>query len=158
MRLFKNAHGDTIVEVLIAMAVASAVIGSSYVVVNRTLANARQAQEHSAALEIANEQIERISNFVVSPADRAEVLSVSYHCASKTDGSLITQTTLNASTLDDESKYNTACLRSDLPQRYRTAFAYNTTTDVFTVTVTWAAATGNGNDRTTLLYKAYSNE
>ncbi len=53
-----NSKGDTIVEVLIAIAVTSAMLGGAFVVVNKTLANARQAQEHGEALQIARAQVE----------------------------------------------------------------------------------------------------
>lgn len=157
MRILRRREaGDTIVEVLIAMAVASAVIGSSYVVVNRTMANSQQAQEHSAALELANEQLERIVRLAASdPTGGVFNSSPTYQCVSKVDASLVGQHLLSTTTLDDESKYNPSCIRTESPARYRTAFTYNSGTDIFTVSVRWSSATANGNDQLSLMYKAH---
>lgn len=55
-----NQAGDTIVEVLIAIAVISSVLGTAYAVVNSATKTSQQSQEHSRALAIAESQIERI--------------------------------------------------------------------------------------------------
>lgn len=53
-----SQKGDTIVEVLIAIAVASAVLGSAFLVVNKTSKNVRQSQEHAEALKLVEGQVE----------------------------------------------------------------------------------------------------
>lgn len=53
-------RGDTIVEVLIAIAVVSLILGGAYVTTNRSLLATRSAQERSIALKLAESQIERI--------------------------------------------------------------------------------------------------
>ena len=53
-----NSRGDTIVEVLIALAVLSLAFGISYATANRSLEVSQNAQEHSLALEYLNAQIE----------------------------------------------------------------------------------------------------
>lgn len=59
MSRVRNAQGgDTIVEVLIVLAVLGMALGVSYATANHSLLNARQAQEHSEALEIIQAQIE----------------------------------------------------------------------------------------------------
>jgi prepilin-type N-terminal cleavage/methylation domain-containing protein len=55
-----NQRGDTIIEVLIVLAVLGLAIGISYATANRSLLNARQAQENSHATEIAQSQVEQI--------------------------------------------------------------------------------------------------
>lgn len=52
--------GDTIVEVLIAIAILSVVLGGAYAIVNRSHTNIRQAQEHTEALKLGEEQLERL--------------------------------------------------------------------------------------------------
>ena len=47
-RLDKNQRGDTIIEVLIVLAVLGLAIGITYATANRSILNARQAQESSS--------------------------------------------------------------------------------------------------------------
>lgn len=69
-KLFQR--GDTIIEVLIALTVISAVLGGAYVTSNRSLKNIRKAQERGEALKITETQVERLRNavsIIPSPAD-----------------------------------------------------------------------------------------
>jgi prepilin-type N-terminal cleavage/methylation domain-containing protein len=59
-------RGDTIVEVLIAIAVISLVLGGAYVTTNRSLQATRAAQERSIALKLAESQLERIKGLAAS--------------------------------------------------------------------------------------------
>jgi len=61
IRQLKRAHaGETIVEVLIAIAVVSAVLGSSFAVINKMLQNSQQTQEHEEALKLLEGQVETL--------------------------------------------------------------------------------------------------
>jgi hypothetical protein len=63
-KLHRNSAGDTIVEVLIAVAVVSLVLGAAFAVVNRTLHNAQQAREHTEALNLLQGQLERVKSTI----------------------------------------------------------------------------------------------
>jgi Tfp pilus assembly protein PilV len=56
----KNSAGDTIVEVLIAVAVASLVLVSAYATSNRSVHSIRDTQEQQEALTVASTQVELI--------------------------------------------------------------------------------------------------
>lgn len=56
--LNNNQKGDTIIEVLIVLAVLGLAISISYATANRSLINARQAQESSKATVLLQSQIE----------------------------------------------------------------------------------------------------
>lgn len=58
--LNKNQHGDTIIEVLIAMTVASSVLGISLSTMNRNLNITRENQERTEASKWAQGQIEAL--------------------------------------------------------------------------------------------------
>lgn len=61
MRLMKlSSKGDTIVEVLIAIAVLSSVLGTAYAITNRNISNLRNNQERTEATKIAQGQIEAL--------------------------------------------------------------------------------------------------
>ena len=55
-----NTRGDTIVEVLIALAVCSLLLGGAFATTTRSLAGARQSQERGEALKIAESQAEAL--------------------------------------------------------------------------------------------------
>lgn len=55
-----NTRGDTIVEVLISIAVVSFVLGAAYVSANRSLQGSRQAQERAEATKLSEAQLERL--------------------------------------------------------------------------------------------------
>ncbi|HET7060453.1 MAG TPA: prepilin-type N-terminal cleavage/methylation domain-containing protein [Candidatus Saccharimonadales bacterium] len=59
-KLRANQSGDTIVEVMIVLAVLGLAIGISYATANRSLLNARQAQENSQASAAAQSQVEQL--------------------------------------------------------------------------------------------------
>jgi type II secretory pathway pseudopilin PulG len=72
-----NNRGDTIVEVLICMALVSLVLGSAYVTVNHNLRDIRSAQERGEVLELVRGQFEQLrdwsatdTNVVTSMATR----------------------------------------------------------------------------------------
>lgn len=59
-RLWRTDRGDTIVEVLLAIAVVSAVLGGAYVSANRSFNNTRQSQERGEASKLVEGQLERL--------------------------------------------------------------------------------------------------
>lgn len=63
--------GDTIVEVLLAMAVVGLVLGSSFGIANRSVRIGQSAKERTVALKIAESQIE-----ILRQIDRSEVLNL----------------------------------------------------------------------------------
>ncbi len=55
-----NQLGDTLIEVLFAMAIAGLIITTAYTDSNRALMTARFSQEHAEALKLAESQIEKL--------------------------------------------------------------------------------------------------
>jgi prepilin-type N-terminal cleavage/methylation domain-containing protein len=55
-----NNKGDTIIEVMISMAILGLILGGAYYTANQSLNNIRAANEHSVAANIAQSQIEEI--------------------------------------------------------------------------------------------------
>jgi Tfp pilus assembly protein PilV len=75
MKSFKklNQTGDTIIEVLMALAILSSSLGISYATANNGLNQSRNAEEHSEALGLLDDQVEKlrtnISSDVLPPAN-----------------------------------------------------------------------------------------
>src|SRR5262245_14367511 len=76
-------RGDTIVEVLIAIAVAGVVLAGAYVTSNRSLAATRAAQERSNALKLAEAQMEKIKSLAISNPTALFAVSSAF-CVSQT--------------------------------------------------------------------------
>jgi type II secretory pathway pseudopilin PulG len=67
LKRLKNASGDTIVEVLFALAVLSLAFVISYATANRALADSQNAQEHALALEYLDSQMEALFYYSSQP-------------------------------------------------------------------------------------------
>jgi type II secretory pathway pseudopilin PulG len=59
-RLAADQLGDTIIEVMVVLAVLGLAIGIAYATANRSLLNARQAQENSEATGMVKAQVENL--------------------------------------------------------------------------------------------------
>lgn len=159
MKHFRNRQrGDTIVEVLICMAVLTTVLGGAYVTSNRNTLSNRASQERLEAVKLAEGQVERLRIY------------------SREDASVFTRSTpfclipSGTNQLDATSDNNAACYVSSagaqvdasVTPRYHTSV--QKTADVstagvtgsrYTVTITWANVSGNGNDSLETLYEVY---
>jgi type II secretory pathway pseudopilin PulG len=152
-----SQQGDTIVEVLIAIAVVSAVLGSAYGIVNRTVNNSQQAKEHSQALKVAEAQLERLR----SAPNRAGAFNPSLVSAFCLPDDL-TKTPQNnpgislsaTSVSTTPSDYNALCRFSDGTATERYLVAITRSSDIFKVYVSWEGATG-GKDLVNLAYRIY---
>lgn len=54
----RTQHGDTIVEVLISIAIASLILAGAYAITSRNLRTTQDTQEHNQAMQIVQQQIE----------------------------------------------------------------------------------------------------
>ena len=149
MSLFKNSRGDTIVEVMIAIAIAGSVMGGAYVVTNKILANSRQAQEHTEALQIANEQIERIIGFAATSNDSLyDTTEGLQHCANKDTGAL--------ENIPDPNTIPAGCKGFGLGQLCTVTFTYEPeNNEIFRIKVVWDSAARETPDQVSLTYRPY---
>ncbi|HJQ08503.1 MAG TPA: prepilin-type N-terminal cleavage/methylation domain-containing protein [Candidatus Saccharimonadales bacterium] len=141
----RGERGDSLVEVLIAIAVVSLILGGAYVTTNRSLQATRSAQEQSVALKLAESQIEQIKNIVATTPDAifgpaapspfciiagAPVLAGTPTCAVNANGV----------TSGVEPKYNISIGRVG---------------NEFTVNETWTDVSGRNTDALKLKYRIY---
>lgn len=63
----KNSKGDTIIEVLFAMAIVGVVLAAAYSIASKNLQFSQLANERSQATQIASTQIELIKNLRTAP-------------------------------------------------------------------------------------------
>ncbi len=140
MRL--SQRGDSIVEVIIVLAVLSLALSIAYATSNQSLLATRQAQENSQATEILRSQLETLRSYAAyPPTSPNNIFRTPDYCIA-TNGNVMLTT-------------DPACYQRNL---YRVAINYvvgGTSQDTFTATATWEDAQGHGNDVVTLVYRLH---
>lgn len=138
-----NSRGDTIVEVMIALSLLAFALTTSYSTVTRSLQTARNAQEHSEALQFLDSQVElaradaadttlysSFGNFCMTPA-ATRVAIIDPACTTGVEGFYKMRNTYTPST------------------------AFGITQDIFTFTVTWPGAGQLGQQYEEISYKIH---
>jgi type II secretory pathway pseudopilin PulG len=167
--------GDTIVEVLIVLAILSFAITISYSSATRSLEDARQSEENSYATELAQSQIEAIRS-AVNSSDNTSTGSISnLNVNGVTDGSGVVQpfcmyqgsawpTSSTKCQITDGAGGVTYSLNDTLTlspaqqsDPYSSIFPLFPfqKLNTFQVYVKWPDALGQGYDTTTLFYRVY---
>jgi len=138
-------RGDTLVEVLIAIAVVSLVLGGAYVTSSRSLLATRSAQERGNALKIAESQIEQIKGLAASNSKALFDASAPSPFCISTDGSVVASSDAtctvgtNGSPTTTEPKFVLSVTRSG---------------NTFTLVETWNDVR-SGTDQLQLKYRVY---
>lgn len=118
-------RGDTIVEVLIAIAVVSLVLAGAFVSSNRSLKATRTAQERGEALKLAESQVEQIK--LAADNKTLDVFGVSNFCIGA-------------------SPYTSPPCTSSAGVAYKTTVIHTSGSHDFVVQVTWDALAGGTNN------------
>lgn len=64
-----DERGDTIVEVLIAIAIISLILGGAFILTNRSLKGTQSAQERLNAIKLVESQLEQVKNLAATDGD-----------------------------------------------------------------------------------------
>jgi type II secretory pathway pseudopilin PulG len=159
-RLLSLERGDTIVEVLVSLAILSSALAISYATASRSLLQTRQAQEHSEALKIAENQMENLRQLAGSTDPTKDIfITGNGFCIDSTAAVIqfkppATGTTFTppaSASADNTARYPAQC-KSGF---YYFGVAYNAATGVFTVSVRWDGVTKQGLDQVQLTYKLF---
>jgi type II secretory pathway pseudopilin PulG len=151
--------GDTIVEVLIAIAVVSSVLAGAFTVSQKSTLAVRDSQERAESTQLLQGQIElvralalQVSDVTVSPFSPVD----KYFCLAQdpVTSKIVRQEspTLTDTTLADASKYNAKCKNLGPGGYYKVAGKYDTATNAFIFNAVWDAING-GIDTTVLRYR-----
>src|SRR3989344_6159834 len=112
MRLRSN-RGDTIIEVLLALAIVSSMLGGAYVLSARSLNNSRSSQERGEALKLVEEQLERL-NSVIDGGDDEAFTTPNIFCIDNSgnvkDAKIPASGSIPALDSDDFSTYSPSCV------------------------------------------------
>jgi prepilin-type N-terminal cleavage/methylation domain-containing protein len=157
-RRARSNAGDTLIEVMLAMAVIAMVLASGYNLAGKTIQAGQQAQERSEALKLAEGQVELIKAAAAKSRNTAYV-STPMFCLTNIDTRVNTgQAARPAIDADNFGQYNTCTAGPG--GRYKIGITYAAATsggvdqDTFTVTVRWDRL-GGGRDEVQMLYKAH---
>jgi len=146
----RKQAGDTIIEVLIAMTVASSVLGVALATMNRNLAITRDDQERSEASKLAQGQIEAVKAAKDAGTPTLPAVGVAFCITS--DG--ITHISFQDSNpnfdpeLDNFSKYDPLCKDSF----YNYAIVQETAGN-YKFYVRWQALKGNVKNQVIMVYR-----
>jgi len=140
-----SERGDTLVEVLISIAVLSMVLGGAFVVTNSSLQGSRAAQERVNALKIVEGQLEQIKNLA---ANNSAALF----------GPAVPPNFCVASSLTVVSSSNAACAvgTDGTPTTVEPTFhiVIAQASNTFTITTTWYSVRG-GQNNISMKYRVY---
>jgi type II secretory pathway pseudopilin PulG len=148
----RQQRGDTIVEVLISIAVLSMVIGGAYSIVNSALRASRQAQERSEATKLAETQLESLKTSLTGEPTPGVAFCISSTGAVVQSFGSPSPTTLSF-TADNYAAYGTECKFGGIP--YHVFIVRNN--DVYTVNVRWNRI-GGGKEQVQMVYRRYVGE
>lgn len=147
-----TARGDTIVEVLVVIAIIGVVLGGAYAFVNRNVKNNQQAQEHSRAVRAAESQLEMLRNFVANnpiPTGRFCFIGSGSNIQKVTIGGALPAPALSPAGHPGQCKVSDGTVA----ERYLTGIKADSG-NKFTVYVTWVGPNGN-EQKVSTAYKVY---
>lgn len=144
--------GDTIVEVLIAIAVVSGVLGATYSIMNKNMLLVRDNQERTEASKLAQSQLEVLKNTWdhTNPKDFPNQHNVSF-CFAEDSSIIYLSAALPALEMgeDNLSEYAGGCVREEI---YHVGVRYNAAPKTYTVTVRWDKI-GGGRNEVAMVYR-----
>ncbi|HJP95756.1 MAG TPA: prepilin-type N-terminal cleavage/methylation domain-containing protein [Candidatus Saccharimonadales bacterium] len=149
-RLRSNQRGDTIVEVLISIAVISMILGGAYVTTNNSLRAERGAQERTDASKLVESQIEALKN--LADTGDTTIFNTSGFCI--TGGTTVSTSVKTNNTC----KFNATGSNNNTVQPvYYISITRNGNT--FTVNNSWDSIETSGQtDSVQMVYKVYEND
>lgn len=161
MKIFHNKHGDTMVEVLLAITALSLVLSGAYVLANRSTIAYRQAQERGESQKVAQSQLEQLKQYLTAPDPTHGVPADGEVFCLNSSGGIINFPTATRPPVDAQAETFAAFAGSPANPtndcRIGT-FYHNYIVregDVFTVHTRWASARGTGIEEATMVHRIY---
>jgi len=149
----QSQRGDTIVEVLIAIAVASSVLAVTYGAMNRNLLITRDSQERTEATKIAQGQIELFKLY--RDQDETKAYTGNFCLDSTTTNPIVgfTGGSPTATLPDDFTHYPAACVDTVTGFYHYGIVADVATPGSFKFYVRWDRVDGIGQDQVLMVYR-----
>jgi type II secretory pathway pseudopilin PulG len=168
----RNQRGDTIMEVIICVAVIGLVLTAAFALSNRSTTGERKAQERGSALKIAESQMELLKSYAdlnKLPSDRSQLFCMEKDSSASTGVEVVPITGTNVpipSTQNDNlaANYPDECKidGEGYPDLYSVAIwspdrspSIGGTNVPYGVTVRWEGAGGSGHEELKMFYNIY---
>ncbi len=158
-----NQAGDTIVEVVIAVAIISSVLVGAFIVSQKSALAVRDSQEHGEALQVLQGQVELVRAMVLAEDHSTNHIfdtSPKYFCVDGADPNGLkrvdfqsTVTELPSADSDPYDYYAPEC--KDIQGRYNIAVSYDDLTYTFTFHGRWDRL-GGGKNEVKMAYRVYA--
>jgi len=151
-----NNSGDTIVEVIVVLAVLGLALAICYTTANTSLKDTRQAQENTIASQAVANQIEAIRVSVQNPA----LFSTQSFCINSSGNVLSPATNVNCplGIASPDSIFDYYCGGSQGAGSSGNAVCASSglnNTDTFLVIANWPDVSGKGSDSVTQVYRVH---
>jgi prepilin-type N-terminal cleavage/methylation domain-containing protein len=140
-------RGDTLVEVLIAIAVISLVLAGAYVTTNRSLQATRAAQERGHALKLAESQLEQLKSIAVTDPDALFGPGTPMPFC-------VSQSITIVAAEDEACHVNSAGQPTTTEPIYHLSIT-RSSGDTFTVTNNWEDPSGRQTDEVRMIYRVH---
>ena len=138
-----SQRGDTIVEVLISIAIVTLVLATAYATASRSTKNSMQSQEHSRALKVAETQLDLLKAYAAQSTTDPNITGGSGFCLQ-----IVSNTTITS-----YASTNPVCIVKDgNVDRYKIDVKLDPTSHVFTDSITWPSII-TGTDKVQLVYR-----
>ena len=143
-----NQVGDTIVEVMLSLAVLGMIIGTAFAIANRSLNRAQQSQERTQALKLAEGQVDSVKYLSESSNEADKITFESLQSATTNPRCL--------SSFTDDGKVSIKDYPADDANCQDGIFSYSMLYDqskhIFNVRVVWDSLSG-GQENVTIQYR-----
>lgn len=154
--------GDTIVEVMIVLAILSFAITIAYASASRSLADSRQSEENSYAAELGQAQVEQIRSAVVSstPDPTGHISNFVNESSSQTfcmnQGVAVLSSVASTMSPNPCTPVNGGATYTLIDTLTQTgSFSTGLPVYLFQVDITWLDTLGQGQDTVSVFYKVY---
>jgi len=150
--MYSTSRGDTIVEVLIAIAVISVILVATFTVASQSQAAIRDAEEHGEAMSLLTGQAEAVRPLAAGGS--TSIYKPDVFCIDSATGNYVDfgYSPLPSLISDNFSHYPAQCKSHNGTYDYNESVSFDSTTNVFTFLVRWERLT-SGRDQAIRFYK-----
>jgi len=151
LRKTSGERGDTIVEVMVVLALLGMAVGIAFATANTSLLTVQGAQDNTQADAFLQQQVEGLRAVdVTAPGSIFPALATKHFCIDTSVNPAVASSFFSGS-LKNYGIYPAACIQG----LYHLAISYDSTTSTFTFTAYWDDVQGQGQDSATLVYRMY---
>jgi prepilin-type N-terminal cleavage/methylation domain-containing protein len=144
-------RGDTLIEVMISMAIVSLILGGAFATTRRSQTAVRNSQEHAEALKLIESQFEQLRANAVSPSPQVFTQGVPF-CMY---GNAPISSVVPPGSLDCVQDSSGAPTTKQPAYQMSVTRASSNGGYLFTVQASWASATGKGQSGESMVYRLY---